>query len=78
MVIFEFQTIKRPVVLSWSYIRRTWRLESPGNGVLTCSANEMEGIGIKDALKKLLHPMNDIEIGTVNADGDAKERNIIL
>ena len=38
----------------------------------------MEPIGIKDALKKLLHPMNDIEIGTVNADGDAKGRNILL
>ena len=38
----------------------------------------MEGIGIKDALKKLMHAMNDIEIGTVNADGDAKGRNIIL
>ena len=52
-------------------------MESPGNGVLTCSANDMESIGIKDAIKKMLHPMNDIEINTVNADGDAKGRNII-
>ena len=51
-------------------------MESPGNGVLTCSANDMESIGIKDALKKMLHPMNDIQIGTVNADGDASGRNI--
>ena len=71
-------TIHRPVVISWSYQKRTWRAESPGDGVLTCSANEMEPIAIKDALKKLFHPMNDIELGTVNADGDAKECNILI
>ena len=77
-MIFEFETTKRPVVLSWSYVQRTWKIESPGEGVLTCSANEMESIGIKDAIKKAFHPINDIELGTVNADGDAKARNIQL
>ena len=77
-MIHAISTILRPVVISWSYQKRTWREESPGEGVLTCSANEMEPIGIKDALKKLFHPNNDIEIGTVNADGDAKECYILI
>ena len=66
---------KRPIIISWSYLKRTWRSESPGPDVLTVTAPALEPIGVEDATKKLFLPWRKLELGYVNADGDAKACN---
>ena len=69
---------KRPFLISWSYLKRTWRSESPGPDVLTTTAAALEPLGIEDGIKKLFLPWRSIELRSVNADGDAKASNNII
>ena len=63
---------RKPKVLFQEHMQRTNQLEPKqiGDGVLRCTAHEMEGIGVECVFKKAMNPKYGLQMTELTTDGD--------
>ena len=74
----RFPGERKPLHIAGHYCKRyTNTKTNPKPGVLTCSAQKLEPIGVEEALKDILNPKHGLILKSINADGDARTKKIV-